>query len=438
MNNRNGVVFMAIHIVRRGDSIYRIAKQYGVSIQQIIMDNGLAELPFLVIGQALLVLIPETVYVVRRGDTLRKIADLYGMTVNELLQKNPRLIGNRWLQVGDSVVIRFENESNRNLYINGYAYPNINRTVLQQTLPYLSSLTLFGYGFTEAGELIPIADSELIGAVYRYQAVPILLFSSITEDGNFSGERASALFRDLRLQNSVIEKLLSVMRQKGYLGIDIDFEYVNPEDGGAFLDFLANVTSQMHENGFFVNVDLAPKTSSEQQGLLYEAHDYAAIGAIADTVLLMTYEWGYTYGPPMAVAPLREVRQVVDYAVTQIPPEKIMLGIPNYGYDWKLPYERGISRATGIGNEYAVRLAAESGAEIQFDETVQAPFFEYTAQDGSKHIVWFEDVRSVQGKLDIIDTFGLRGAGYWTVMRPFAQNWALVSQRYAIQKLTEE
>lgn len=437
MNNRNGVVVMAIHIVRRGDSIYRIAREYGVSAQRIITDNGLEELPFLVIGQALLILIPETVHTVRRGETLRGIAEAYGVTVNELLQKNPSLMGSERLQSGERIVIRFEDESNRLAAINGYAYPNINRTVLQQTLPYLSSLTLFGYGFTEAGELIPIADSELIDTAYRYQAAPILLFSSITEDGNFSGESASMLFRDLRMQNDVIGRLLSVMREKGYLGIDIDFEYVNVEDSEAFLDFLANVTGQMHENGFFVNVDLAPKTSSEQQGLLYEAHDYAAIGAIADTVLLMTYEWGYTYGPPMAVAPLREVRQVVDYAVTQIPPEKIMLGIPNYGYDWKLPYERGISRATGIGNEYAVRLAAESGAEIQFDEMVQAPFFEYMAQDRSKHIVWFEDVRSIRGKLDIIDTFGLRGAGYWTVMRPFAQNWALVSQRYAIQKLTE-
>ena len=114
-----------------------------------------------------------------------------------------------------------------------------------------------------------------------------------------------------------------------------------------------------------------------------------------------------------------------------------MLGIPNYGYDWKLPYEKGVTRATSIGNEEAIRIAAENGATIQFDETAQSPFFEYYARDRSKHIVWFEDVRSILGKFNLISEFALRGGGYWNVMRPFSQNWALLSQKFKIQKVVQ-
>ena len=119
------------------------------------------------------------------------------------------------------------------------------------------------------------------------------------------------------------------MREKGYVGLDVDFEYIQPEDSAAYVGFLQNATARLHAEGYFVNTDLAPKTSSRQRGLLYEAHDYGSIGAVSDTVLLMTYEWGYTYGPPLAVAPLDRVREVVEYAVTQIPVRKILMGIPN-------------------------------------------------------------------------------------------------------------
>lgn len=426
---------MYIHVVQRGDTIWNIASRYGVSTQRIIMDNGLASQPFLVEGQALIILIPEIIHTVRSGETLASIAAAYNTTEMELLQKNPNLIQNRRLRTGQQITINFEGGNERNVYMNGYAYPYINRDVLTRALPYLTDLTLFSYGFTETGELIPINDQPLINLAYQYQAAPIMLISSITEDGNFSGEKASLLFNNLQLQNTVINNMIAVMNEKGYLGLDIDFEYVNPEDGDAFIEFVRNTTEKMHQNGYRVNVDLAPKTSSAQAGLLYEAHGYAELGAIADTVLLMTYEWGYTYGPPLAVAPLNNVRQVVTYAVSQIPPNKIMLGIPNYGYDWKLPYERGVTRATGIGNEEAIRIAAENGAEIQFDETAQSPFFEYYARDRSKHIVWFEDVRSIRGKFNLITEFNLRGAGYWNVMRPFSQNWALLSQTFGIRKV---
>lgn len=163
--------------------------------------------------------------------------------------------------------------------------------------------------------------------------------------------------------------------------------------------------------------------------------------------------WGYTYGPPMAVAPLNQVRRVVEYAVTEIPPQKIDLGIPNYGYDWPLPFVRGETMATSIGNIQAVRIAIEQDAPIQFADVAQSPFFTYlqagnnAPQSGGgntiavpediavvEHEVWFEDVRSLQGKFDLIREFELGGCGYWQIMRWFAANWELLYKNFFIEK----
>lgn len=258
--------------------------------------------------------------------------------------------------------------------------------------------------------------------------------SSITEDGNFNPQRASMLFNDRALQDRVLLNILAVMDQKGYAGLDIDFEFIPAEDSAAYLGFLQNAAEKLHAQGHFLHVDLAPKTSDSQQGLLYESHNYRAIGEIADSVLLMTYEWGYTYGPPMAVAPINHVRRVVEYGASAIAPGKILMGLPNYGYDWILPFERGITRATAIGNEYAVDIARRQGSAILFDPTAQSPYFTYF-RDGLEHIVWFEDVRSIEQKYNLMDEFALSGGGYWNLMRPFQQNWSFVAARYNILKL---
>ncbi len=426
---------MVIHTVRPGDTVWRLARQYGVSASRIISDNGIRNLQQLPVGQALLILIPELVYTVKPGDTLETIAAQFSVSEIELLQNNPELIFSSYLMAGQNIVIYFQDPKLREIFLNGYAYPYIRRDILRRSLPYLSYLTIFGYGFTETGELIPIDDQEMINMAYEYRVAPVMLLSSITEDGNFSGQRASLLFRDIPLQDKLLDQIVAVMKEKGYLGLDIDFEYVAPEDAGNFQNFLRRAIERIHAEGFFVNVDLAPKSSAGQAGLLYESHDYAAIGALADTVLLMTYEWGYTYGPPMAVAPLNQVRKVIEYGVSAIPPEKIMMGIPNYGYDWILPFERGITRATAIGNEYAVEIAQRNNVAIQFDGTAYSPTFDYRGYANQKHVVWFEDVRSIEGKFNLMDEFSLRGGGYWNIMRPFAQNWALLSARYSIGKI---
>lgn len=146
------------------------------------------------------------------------------------------------------------------------------------------------------------------------------------------------------------------------------------------------------------------------------------------------YEWGYTYSEPMAVAPLPNVRRVVEFALGEIPAQKLWLGIPNYGYDWTLPYVQGESRARSISNQYAVQLAVRYNAAIQYDTTAQTPWFNYWDEEGKEHEVWFEDARSIQAKLALIPEYGLYGAGYWNLMRPFPQNWLILDSEYTIRE----
>lgn len=137
----------------------------------------------------------------------------------------------------------------------------------------------------------------------------------------------------------------------------------------------------------------------------------------------------------MAVAPLPSVRRVLEYALTEIPREKIFLGIPNYGYDWALPYEKGVTKAVTMGNIAAVRLAVDTGSEILFDEASQAPYFYYTDLQGTAHVVWFEDVRSLSAKFGLVTEKGLNGCGYWNIMRPFPQNYLLLNGTFRIEKV---
>ena len=426
---------MIIHVVQPGDSIYSIARRYNISPQKIIIDNELQNPNVLVPGQTLVILTPETVHVVQPGETLAQIAQRYNTTTAELLQLNPSIDFADEIMPGDQITIMNREEKRGPISVLGYAYPNIDRTVLMKTLPYLTYLTLFTYGITEEGDLIDIDDEELIRTAREFGVAPLMLISTLTEEGTFSNELAHVILNDPVAQNNLIDNILQNLREKGYYGLDIDFEYVLPEDEEAFINFIQNVNDRISPEGYVLFTALAPKISADQPGLLYEAHNYPRVGEASDNVLLMTYEWGYTYGPPMAVSPVDRVREVLDYAVTEIPRDKIYMGIPNYGYDFILPYVQGESRADSLSNEGAVDLAAKVGATIQYDEVSQAPYFIYYDDQGRQHRAWFEDARSILAKLDLFSEYGFEGVGYWNIMRYFPQNWLVLSNLYDITKV---
>ena len=426
---------MTIHVVRAGETLAGIATAYGTTETRLAQDNGVPANGALAVGQALLIRFPQTVHMVRQGETLSSIGQLYGVTPRQLLRRNWWLGGSTVLQPGQILVVSYLGEKLGSIAANGYAYPYIAPALLRSVLPYMSFLTPFTYGLAADGGLLPLDDSAMLEAAGALGVLPLLHLSSLTEEGQFSGQRSGQVISTSSQRRTAAEAAAAIARARGYRGIDIDFEYLPAEYAQNYIEMIYALRRAMEPNGGPVLVALAPKTRADQPGLLYEAHDYRGLGEAADGVLLMTYEWGYAYGPPMAVSPLPNVRQVLEYGVSEIDPLKILMGVSNYGYDWPLPYQQGVTRARSLSTVEAVALAVQYGAEIQYDQTSAAPWFNYRDQEGTEHVVWFEDCRSWGERLRLLAEFRLGGIGVWNLMRENPQGWNTLDALWEIRDL---
>lgn len=423
---------MFIHVVSPGESLFGIASSYGVTVSSIMQVNELPSPSQIVPGLALVIPSDVLFHIVRPGESLWSIAQMYAISADELAAANA-IDSGAYIYPGD--VLRIPQKVRPVIEVNAYIY-----MLGQQAAPivrdagrYLTYLSPFAYLIREDGNLQPIEDVPAIQAAISVGAVPMMSITNFTSTAR--GENlASVVLNSPQIIESLLNNIVRIMRQKGYRGLNIDFENVLPADRVAYNNFLETAVSRLHREGYFVSTALAPKISTEQAGLLYEAHDYEAHGRIADFVVLMTYEWGWRGGPPQAISPINEMRRVLDYAVTLIPKNKILLGFQIYARDWLVPHMRG-QEAETFSNQEAVRRAIRYGAVIQFDPVSQSPFFRYVDEQGRGLEVWFEDARSAQAKFDLVKEYDLRGISYWALGYPFPQNWALLDDNFIITKL---
>ncbi|GEL78213.1 LysM peptidoglycan-binding domain-containing protein [Tenuibacillus multivorans] len=470
---------MNIHVVRSGDTLWQIARRYGSDINQIALANGLEDEDVLVVGQALVVPNPETEYVIQPGDALWEIAQRYNVPLNELAAYN-NIVNPSLIFVGDMLVMPYRIHtvsSGETLWIianqyqttvselvqsNAISNPSLIQPGQKIRVPmaakpftevnayatdvdesgrgdvldvgrHLTYLMPFTYTFREDGTITTLNEQPVLEAAYATNTTPILVMTNFVNQ-DFDSDLMATLLRNPDIQETFINNLLNIMRQKGYVGVNFDFEYVYPEDRENYNNFLRRVVNRLRPEGLLTTTALAPKDSGEQTGLLYEAHDYPAHGEIVDFVVLMTYEWGWAGGEPWAIAPIDEVREVLDYAVQVIPRNKILMGIPLYGRDWDIPWEQGTFAET-VSLDEALDLANRYGANIQYHTQHQSPYFQYTDETGQRHEVWFEDARSMRAKYKTIKDYGLRGASYWALGIPLKQNWLVLQNEFRIRKI---
>lgn len=425
---------MQIHVVQPGESLWGIAQAYGVSPQELISSNQVPNPGNLVPGQTLVIPIWGRYHWVQPGESLWQIAQMYGTTVAELLSINqipsPAMImpGLRlYIPQGPQPVVE------ANAYIEPAGNP-AERDQVGDVAGDLTYVAMFDYEVNPDGTLKLIPDQAAREGARAHGAVPLMVITTIA-DGEFSPELGATILGSTELQDRLLDNALRIMRERGFGGLNIDFERLRPEDREAYNAFLRRAAERVRAEGYLISSALAPKISATQVGEWYEAHDYRAHGEILDFSVLMTYEWGWSGGPPMAVAPVDQVERVIQYAVSEMPPEKIMMGIPLYGYDWTLPYVPGGPFARVVSPQQAIELAARYGAPIRFDETAQAPWFRYRDEQGRDHEVWFEDARSIRAKFDLVKKYGLRGVSYWRLPVAFPQNWLMLEDTFQVRKL---
>ena len=426
---------MQVHVVSQGESLYGIGKMYGVPYEQIAEVNELESERRLAVGQALVIPIVGSYYWVQPGDSLYTISRKFGLSVARLAQINaidPRRI----LLVGQRLYIPQEIKTPIDSLLYVEPRNRVSQEILAEVKGRVEALTylaMFSYEVQRDGSIKAPATEDIPSIAQAAGAINMLVLTNL-EDYTFSADLAHVIFTDQRAQNRMIQDAIKVAKEVGYGDIHFDFELLFPDDRELYNKLLRNARDQIHKAGLTLSSALAPKAGEVMTGI-YGAHDYKAHGEIVDFVVLMTYEWGYTYSAPQAVSPIGPVTKVVEYAVSQIPNEKIFLGQNLYGYDWSAPFGQSDSKAaTALSPRAATNLAIEQNAAIEYDALAQAPHFSYIDESGIQHDVWFEDARSINKKFDLLKKFGLRGIMYWKLGLAFPQNWLLLDDRFTIRK----
>lgn len=431
-------VYMDIYVVQKGDTIEIIANNYGISVDKLIRDNDLTNPKQLVPGECIIILYPSQTYIVQEGDTLDAIAALNNISVNELLRNNPIISDMNYIYPGEMLTISY-NRTGR-IATHGYTNTFINRQILRKTLPYLTYLSIFNYRIVKNGDALGSNDDiDIIQMAKEYGVLPLLHLSTLTIQGDIDLETTYEILINEELQNKLFDNILKVLEEKGYYGINISAQYITSANQAIFNNYTKRLSERLHQEGFLCVITINPKIDTLNNEVIYEIIDYSNITSTVDSVIFIQYRWGINNSPPAPIISISNLNIFLDYALSQIEPEKIITAIPMIGYIWELPFVTGFSSSNSLTIDNAINLARDVGAIIQFDEKSQTPYFTFEETSNNiQYIVWFINAITINSMIKLLLEKGINGTGVWNIMVYSTQLWLVINSQYEIIKLLPE
>jgi spore germination protein YaaH/putative cell wall-binding protein len=298
---------------------------------------------------------------------------------------------------------------------------NTSKTVLGYTTNYYSGDTLSynslvsnsssideiatdTYTVDATGNLTGNAPTDTLSYANNNKITTLAMISN-----NFDGNIAKNLLESSYNRQTFINNILSVLKANNYQGVNIDLEGIYYYDRSYFTTFMDELYTTLSPQGFEVTISVPAKTSDEASNSWSGAYDYSQLANYADEITLMTYDEHWTGGAAGPIASIDWVKSVVDYAVTVIPNDKILLGLAAYAYDW--PSNGTQAQAYTLNQAYSI--ASNYGATINIDPTSESPYFNYTDSSGVYHTVWLENSTSIGYKLDLVNNYNLNGIAIW-------------------------
>lgn len=289
------------------------------------------------------------------------------------------------------------------------------RAALEQPPAAVAEINPVWYRPTDGGGLTVVdesARSHVEGRVPTHGNREVRLVPSVSNfrAGRWDGDLVARILDDPARRRTHIRALVGAARRPGVAGLDLDYESLDGSLRDAYSAFVRDLAAALHDARRTLTVTVHAKTSEPGQWAGARAQDWQAIGASADAVRVMAYDHAWQGSAPGPVAPLPWVEDVVRFALDQLPPEKVVLGLPTYGYDW--PDGRP---GRDLAWSDADALADSRGVGARWDEESASPWFAYTDDAGTAHTVWYEDARSLGAKLDVARGHGLDEVVLWKI-----------------------
>jgi len=442
------------YLIQKGDTLFSIGKRYGTTADELKIANNLQS-DMIYPGQ--LLLIPQgMIYTVMLGDTLFKVAQKYGTTYQELIRVNS--LSSNAIYPGMKLCIPSSSQtyppsggSNNSLYVLGfyvdrekYQPSSYNRLTANGNL--ISAVAPFWYKLSpengmeiwehQTGNELATEDKITVIEQARRNNVQVLaLVHNLLYDGQIDAKKlASEMLATPDTRRTFINQLEGLIKKYGFDGVNLDIEHVYLWDRDKFSLLVKELYQRLDPQGYKVTVCVPAKTWDDRANTWSGPFDYSAIGRYSHHVVIMSYdEHGYSSGPG-PIASYGWVGNVVKFAVQNIPPEKILLGVPGYGFDW----EAGQVNPTYLSYSQAMDIAVSRGASIRWDDSGKVPYFYYWNYGywnyGKEHQVWFENVSSLTYKLDIVNRYALKGIAIWRLGMEDPEIWSVLNSKVVAEK----
>ena len=225
-------------------------------------------------------------------------------------------------------------------------------------------------------------------------------FATVTNrpdsSGSFEGAIASAIVTDAATRRRAVSSLVDLAVDKGYDGIDVDFELVPAAQRDAFSGFVDELATALHDQQRVVSVAVFAKTSEPGRWDAQKSADYAALGKVVDELKVMTYSYSGPWGDPGPQAPLAWTRDVLRFAQSVVPPGRVYMGLPFYGFDW-----HG-GKVTAIHATGAAALVAAHHFKVDHNDASGEADLSYVDPQGVTHVLWFQDRQSIATKVGVL------------------------------------
>jgi spore germination protein len=415
-----------VYEVKSGDSLDKISKQYNIPLSNLAKLNGLSNSAQLVLGQSLV--IPSNHYYVQAGESIWEIAYRNSVSEKELMRHNN--VKSKVLLPGQKISI--PEYPKKEIWTGTYFVPkskNDNAWILQNYNSTLSSIFVFEYKPDYQGNIIDLAENEAHRIAWKQNLPPYATLTNLSEKG-FDPELTHHLLSNEWRRKTLINNIYLLLHNKHYKGVVIDFEQVRLEDRSHLNSFIKELAQILHSAKMEVLMAVPPKQGDKTPSHS-TAYDYKTLGKYLDKMFLMTYDWHWPGGPSGPIAPINKVKETIEYAISVMPSSKIMLGIPQYAYDWAISGEN--RKGTAYSTQHAIDLYIGYRSQIHYDINAAAPWFRYVDKQGALHEVWFEDPRSLLRKLRLVKEYNLAGIGCWHLGLTMPQTEELILGEFVIK-----